>query len=75
MARFILDVASENGTLTDKQYNEIVDNFYKSFKGEIATLVLIDKTNNCQFHEDLNKNRLSKTQIKNYEKELKRLVA
>ena len=30
MARFILDVASENGTLTDKQYNEIVDNFYKS---------------------------------------------
>jgi len=70
MARFILDVASENGSLSDKQYNEIVDNFYKYFKGEIATLVCIDKTNNCQFYEKASKNKLSKTQIKNYEKEL-----
>ena len=82
MARYILDIASKGAKLKKHEINIILDWFYdladKRDEKEretsgIATLTLIDKTNENQFHDgdERFKNRLSKKQIKKYNEKCK----
>lgn len=71
MPRFILDVANTKfeGDLNTKEFmEELCEKFGKHF----ISIVCIDKTNENQFYDDdYSKNKLSKTQIKNYNDYLK----
>lgn len=82
MARYILDIASKGAKLKKHEINIILDWFYdladKRDEKEretsgIATLTLIDNTNENQFHDgdERFKNRLSKKQIKKYNEKCK----
>ena len=65
MPRFILDVANTkyDGDLDTKAFmEELCDRFGNHF----VSVVCIDKTNDNQFHEDTEKNKLTKEQIQNY---------
>ena len=65
MPRFILDVANTkyDGDLDTKAFmKELCDRFGNYF----VSVVCIDKTNDNQFHDDAEENKLSKTQIQNY---------
>lgn len=69
MARFILDVANcDSEKVTKVLYELLEDTFLNS---EIASITCIDETNNNQFYDKREKNKLSEEQIENYIKELK----
>jgi hypothetical protein len=72
MPRFILDIANTkfDGDLNTKAFME---NLCEKYGNHILSIVCIDKTNENQFHEDYSKNKLSKSQIKNYNDYLKGL--
>ena len=72
MARFILDVVDNKYKMDIKQ----VDKIWKSmsedlFNGEVFRIVCIDNTSDNQFHDEEDKNKISKKQIDNYNKFLK----
>jgi hypothetical protein len=71
MPRFILDIANTEfeGDLDTKAF---MNDLCEKYGNHILSIVCIDKTNENQFHdEDYRKNKLSKTQIKNYNDYLK----
>jgi hypothetical protein len=70
MPRFILDVANTKfeGDLDTKEFmKELCD----KFGNHILSVVCIDKTNDNQFHDDAEENKLSNSQIQNYNEYLK----
>ena len=73
MARFILDVASKGRKISHEELNEIMDIFNNNFGGFVATMLLIDDTNENQFYyeeleEDPSLNDLNEEQINNFKK-------
>ena len=76
MARFILDIATEyddKGKITTdiKQGMELIANEYltKQFNGGVASITCIEDHNTGQFHNQLHLNKLTKKQIKTFNKE------
>ena len=59
--RFILDIDS-NGTSPRHAMKKVLN----QFESKVATIVLIDNTNSCQFYNDEQKNNLSEDQINNF---------
>jgi hypothetical protein len=75
MARFILDVNSNNNyKMSSQQVDKICKSMSEAlFDGEIFRIVCIDDTTDNQFHEEENKNKISKGQINSYNKFLNKL--
>ena len=76
MARFILDIATEyddKGKITTdiKEGMELIANEYltKQFSGGVASITCIEDHNTGQFHNRLYLNRLTKKQIRTFNKE------
>jgi len=70
MPRFILDIANTKfeGELDTKAFMEDLCNQYGN---HFVSIVCVDKTNDNQFYDDPIHNKLSKTQIDNYNNYLK----
>ncbi len=73
MARFILDVNSEGSyKMSDEQVNKVCKSISEDLlNGEVFRIVCIDNTTDNQFHDEEDKNKISKKQIDNYNKFLK----
>ena len=65
MPRFILDVANTrfDGDLNTKAFME---ELCERYGNHFVSVVCVDNTNNNQFYDEPIKNKLSKTQIDNY---------
>lgn len=62
MARFILDVAN----CDKKEANKVMERVVEELGDKIASITLVDVSNDNQFHEDATKNVLSEKQINNF---------
>ena len=62
MARFILDVAN----CDKKEANKVMERVVEELGDKIASITLVDVSNDNQFHEDASKNVLTKKQINNF---------
>lgn len=62
MARFILDVAN----CDKEEANKIMERVVEELGDKIASITLVDVSNDNQFHEDATKNVLSEKQINNF---------
>ena len=62
MARFILDVANCDKTEASK----IMDRVVEELGDKVASITLVDVSNDNQFYEDASKNVLSEKQINNF---------
>ena len=76
MARFILDVATEydnKGKMTTdiKKGCELIANEYltKQFNGGVASITCIEEHNTAQFHTNEWRNKITKKQIRTFNKE------
>ena len=81
--RFILDVATDNETATKEEIAKVMTIFENAFEGEMASITIIDDTNENQFYSDDEfekdgktvkhfhlMNKLSEKQIQNFINEL-----
>ena len=74
MARFILDVNSENSyKMSKNQIKKICNSMNEGLLDGIFRIICIDNSTDNQFHENENNNKLSKKQIDSYNKWLKSL--
>lgn len=62
MARFILDVAN----CDKEEANKIMERVVEELGDKIASITLVDVSNDNQFYEDASKNVLSEKQINNF---------
>jgi hypothetical protein len=62
MARFILDVAN----CDKEEANKVMERVVEELGDKIASITLVDVSNDNQFHEDATKNVLSEKQINNF---------
>jgi len=62
MARFILDVAN----CDKKEASKIMDRVVEELGDKVASITLVDVSNDNQFYEDASKNVLSEKQINNF---------
>ena len=62
MARFILDVAN----CDKKEANKVMERVVEELGDKIASITLVDVSNDNQFYEDARKNVLTKKQINNF---------
>ena len=62
MARFILDVAN----CDKKEANKVMERVVEELGDKIASITLVDVSNDNQFHEEASKNVLSEKQINNF---------